>query len=108
MISTSQRTRCWQADASQSGRPRSTSSTNPQMATEKRQSETRAEASGAAAFPLAPPIEPMLAKLTEALPTAEGFLFEPKWDGFRAIVFRAGGELFIQSRDLRPLDRYFP
>ena len=50
----------------------------------------------------------MLAKLTEALPTAEGFLFEPKWDGFRAIVFRGGGELFIQSRDLRPLDRYFP
>src|SRR5712691_1296082 len=59
-------------------------------------------------FPLAPPIEPMLAKLTEALPAAGPFLFEPKWDGFRAIVFRGASDLFIQSRDLRPLDRYFP
>jgi ATP-dependent DNA ligase len=60
------------------------------------------------AFAIAPPIEPMLAKLAEALPAADGFLFEPKWDGFRSIVFRGGGEVFIQSRDLRPLDRYFP
>ncbi|HEU4687959.1 MAG TPA: hypothetical protein VFS23_06355, partial [Vicinamibacterales bacterium] len=60
-------------------------------------------------FPIAPPVEPMLAKLTEEIPSAEGFLFEPKWDGFRAIVFRGGpGEVVIQSRDLRPLDRYFP
>ena len=51
----------------------------------------------------------MLAKLTEEIPAADGFLFEPKWDGFRAIVFRGGpGEVLIQSRDLRPLDRYFP
>jgi len=51
----------------------------------------------------------MLAKLTEELPAGDGtFLFEPKWDGFRAIIFRAGGDVFIQSRDLRPLDRYFP
>jgi ATP-dependent DNA ligase len=50
----------------------------------------------------------MLAKLTEALPESGEFLFEPKWDGFRAIVFRGGSDLFIQSRDLRPLDRYFP
>jgi len=51
----------------------------------------------------------MLAKLTDELPTGAGFLFEPKWDGFRAIVFRGGaGEVVIQSRDLRPLDRYFP
>ena len=49
----------------------------------------------------------MLAKLAEALPTGP-FLYEPKWDGFRAIVFRGGSQLFIQSRDLRPLDRYFP
>ena len=50
----------------------------------------------------------MLAKLTEAVPEGH-FLFEPKWDGFRAIVFRgAAGEIFLQSRDLRPLDRYFP
>jgi ATP-dependent DNA ligase len=50
----------------------------------------------------------MLAKLAEALPQSGGFLYEPKWDGFRAIIFRGGSELFIQSRDLRPLDRYFP
>jgi ATP-dependent DNA ligase len=50
----------------------------------------------------------MLAKLAEALPATGSFLFEPKWDGFRAIVFRGASELFIQSRDLRPLDRYFP
>jgi ATP-dependent DNA ligase len=50
----------------------------------------------------------MLAKLADELPPAGGFLFEPKWDGFRAIVFRGGAEVFIQSRDLRPLDRYFP
>ncbi len=59
-------------------------------------------------FPIAPPIEPMLAKLATALPAGDAFLYEPKWDGFRAIVFRGGGEVFIQSRDLRPLDRYFP
>src|SRR5216117_1240976 len=59
-------------------------------------------------FPIAPPIEPMLAKLEEALPTAGSFLFEPKWDGFRAIVFRGASDVYIQSRDLKPLDRYFP
>ncbi|MGH9311228.1 MAG: ATP-dependent DNA ligase [Vicinamibacterales bacterium] len=53
-------------------------------------------------------MEPMLAKIAEALPEGPGFLFEPKWDGFRAIVFRGQGEVYIQSRDLRPLDRYFP
>lgn len=50
----------------------------------------------------------MLAKLATELPTGDGWLFEPKWDGFRAIVFRDGDEVFIQSRDLKPLDRYFP
>jgi ATP-dependent DNA ligase len=51
----------------------------------------------------------MLAKLAEELPNGDTFLYEPKWDGFRAIVFRGGaGDVFIQSRDLRPLDRYFP
>ena len=59
-------------------------------------------------FLLPPPIEPMLAKLADAIPAEGDFLFEPKWDGFRAIVFRDGAELFIQSRDLKPLDRYFP
>src|SRR5258707_3010419 len=50
----------------------------------------------------------MLAKLAEQLPAGDGFLYEPKWDGFRAIVFRGQSDVFIQSRDLRPLDRYFP
>jgi ATP-dependent DNA ligase len=59
-------------------------------------------------FAIAPPIEPMLAKLAEELPTDGAFLYEPKWDGFRAIIFRGESEVFIQSRDLRPLDRYFP
>jgi ATP-dependent DNA ligase len=59
-------------------------------------------------FPISPPIEPMLAKLTDDLPSGPSFLYEPKWDGFRAIVFRGGNDVYIQSRDLRPLDRYFP
>jgi ATP-dependent DNA ligase len=50
----------------------------------------------------------MLAKLQTELPTGSGWLFEPKWDGFRAIVFRNRDRFYIQSRDLRPLDRYFP
>jgi len=49
----------------------------------------------------------MLAKLADDIP-AGAFLYEPKWDGFRAIVFRSPADVFIQSRDLRPLDRYFP
>ena len=57
---------------------------------------------------LKPPIEPMLAKLSETLPEAGAFLYEPKWDGFRALVFRSADDVFIQSRDLKPLDRYFP
>ena len=50
----------------------------------------------------------MLAKLAESLPDDRTFLFEPKWDGFRAIVFRGASDVYIQSRDLKPLDRYFP
>jgi ATP-dependent DNA ligase len=59
-------------------------------------------------YVITPPVEPMLAKAAEVVPPGEGFLYEPKWDGFRAIVFRGPGTVFIQSRDLRPLDRYFP
>jgi len=59
-------------------------------------------------LPFDPPLEPMLAKASDGLPTDDGWLFEPKWDGFRAIVFRDGDEIFTQSRDLKPLDRYFP
>ena len=55
-----------------------------------------------------PPIEPMLAKIAEVLPAGPGFLFEPKWDGFRALVFRGAEQTYLQSRDLRPLNRYFP
>jgi ATP-dependent DNA ligase len=59
-------------------------------------------------FAIEPPIEPMLAKLADGVPEGGDFLFEPKWDGFRSIVFRNASDVFIQSRDLRPLDRYFP
>jgi ATP-dependent DNA ligase len=61
-----------------------------------------------AGFAIEPPIEPMLAKVADELPRGEAFLYEPKWDGFRAIVFRGDDDVFMQSRDLRPLDRYFP
>ncbi len=55
-----------------------------------------------------PPVLPMLAKRVHALPEAPGLLFEPKWDGFRVLVFRDRDALFLQSRDEKPLDRYFP
>ena len=55
-----------------------------------------------------PPIEPMLAKIADTLPEEPGFQFEPKWDGFRALVFRTKDGLTLQSRDLKPLNRYFP
>jgi ATP-dependent DNA ligase len=59
-------------------------------------------------LPVNPPILPMLAKRVSELPTGESWMFEPKWDGFRALVFRDGDEIFIQSRDEKPLGRYFP
>jgi len=55
-----------------------------------------------------PPVLPMLAKRVSELPPGEGWIFEPKWDGFRALFFRDGDEVYIQSRDERPLNRYFP
>src|SRR5436305_3771075 len=55
-----------------------------------------------------PPIKPMLAKLSRDLPPAGGVLYEPKWDGFRCIVFRDGDEVELGSRNERPLTRYFP
>jgi ATP-dependent DNA ligase len=55
-----------------------------------------------------PPVLPMLAKRVGELPKGEGWIFEPKWDGFRALVFRDGDEVFIQSRDEKSLNRYFP
>lgn len=59
-------------------------------------------------LPFESPVEPMLAKSSSGLPDGDGWLFEPKWDGFRALVFRDGDEVYTQSRDLKPLDRYFP
>src|SRR5712692_7502177 len=50
----------------------------------------------------------MLAKRVDELPAEGDWIFEPKWDGFRALVFRDGDEIFIQSRDEKPLNRYFP
>jgi ATP-dependent DNA ligase len=55
-----------------------------------------------------PPVPPMLAKRVGELPPGEGWIFEPKWDGFRTLIFRDGDEIFIQSRDEKPLNRYFP
>ncbi len=59
-------------------------------------------------FAIDPPIQPMLVKVATDIPTGDAYLYEPKWDGFRAIVFRGGTGVYIQSRDLKPLDRYFP
>src|SRR5215813_15043718 len=59
-------------------------------------------------LPFAPPLAPMLSSAADALPEGEGWQFEPKWDGFRTLVFRDGDEILIQSRDEKPLNRYFP
>ena len=59
-------------------------------------------------LPFSAPLEPMLSSAAAALPEGEGWLFEPKWDGFRTLVFRDGDELLLQSRDLKPMNRYFP
>ena len=59
-------------------------------------------------LPVNPPILPMLAKRVTELPQSGSWLFEPKWDGFRALVFRDADDVLIQSRDEKPLNRYFP
>jgi ATP-dependent DNA ligase len=59
-------------------------------------------------LPFAPPLPPMLSRAASALPAGEGWLFEPKWDGFRTLVFRDGEEILLQSRDEKPMNRYFP
>jgi ATP-dependent DNA ligase len=59
-------------------------------------------------LPVNPPVLPMLAKRVGDLPDGTGWIFEPKWDGFRALMFRDGDEILIQSRDGKPLNRYFP
>jgi len=59
-------------------------------------------------LPFQPPVAPMLAKLSNEMPAGDGLIYEPKWDGFRALVFKSGDDIFIQSRDEKPLGRYFP
>ena len=59
-------------------------------------------------LPLSPPIQPQLAKSARDLPPGEGWCYEPKWDGFRTIVFRDGDDVHLQSRNGRPMNRYFP
>ncbi|GLZ38971.1 ATP-dependent DNA ligase [Actinokineospora sp. NBRC 105648] len=60
------------------------------------------------ALPLTPPVQPMLAKPAKSIPDGSGLVFEPKWDGFRCLVFRDGTEVTLQSRSGKPLNRYFP
>jgi len=60
------------------------------------------------ALPLAPPIAPQLAKSAKELPDGDGWAYEPKWDGFRTIVFRDGDDIHLQSRNGKPMKRYFP
>src|SRR5262245_20446082 len=79
------------------------------LAPRKRRSESTTPAPGKRSrFRIAPPIDPMLAKLAEALPAADPVRCEPQWDGFLAIVFAIAHAVFIPSRALRPLDRFFP
>lgn len=59
-------------------------------------------------LPVNPPVLPMLATRVGELPEGDDWIFEPKWDGFRTLIFRDGDDLFIQSRDEKPLNRYFP
>src|ERR1051325_9407452 len=84
------------------------SSASPGTRTKKERNPNRSRLRRIRWAVLSPPIEPMLAKLVDSIPPEGSFLFEPKWDGFRAIVFRTKDDVYIQSRDLRPLDRYFP
>src|SRR4051812_7331507 len=60
------------------------------------------------ALPLKPPLLPQLARPAKTLPTGAGWVYEPKWDGFRSIVFVDGSDVYLQSRSGKPLRRYFP
>src|SRR5688572_12526488 len=59
-------------------------------------------------LPLSPPVLPQLAKTARSLPSGDGWVYEPKWDGFRTIAFVDGGDVHLQSRSGRPMSRYFP
>ena len=60
------------------------------------------------ALPLSPPLLPQLARPAKKLPTGAGWVYEPKWDGFRALAFIDGADIYLQSRSGKPLRRYFP
>jgi ATP-dependent DNA ligase len=59
-------------------------------------------------LPVAPPVDPMLARLGDHVPAGEEWVYEPKWDGFRTVVFRDDDHIHVASRDHKPLERYFP
>jgi ATP-dependent DNA ligase len=63
---------------------------------------------GGMSLPLSPPVLPQLARSAKALPAGEGWSYEPKWDGFRSIAFVDGADVYLQSRNGKPLTRYFP
>src|ERR687893_2137993 len=60
------------------------------------------------ALPLEPPVKPQLARPAKDLPEGAKWRYEPKWDGFRTIVFRDGDDIHLQSRNGKPMNRYFP
>src|SRR6478752_4052543 len=59
-------------------------------------------------LPLKPPVLPQLSRSAKTLPLGDGWSYEPKWDGFRAIAFVDGDDVYLQSRNGKPLTRYFP
>ena len=71
-------------------------------------SDSGTSAAPLSSLPVPPPVRPMLAKRVDGIPHGDRWLFEPKWDGFRTLVFRNGSDVLLQSRDLKPMNRYFP
>src|SRR5690606_62347 len=93
------------------GRPRrrTASPISPPLEIPGRQNgDVRVRSLGVVQLPVMPPVQPMLAKAVRELPDRDDVWFEPKWDGFRCVVFRDGDELELGSRNERPLTRYFP
>src|SRR5215217_2991230 len=70
--------------------------------------ESTWDASASRMLPLAPPVKPQLARSAKELPGGDGWRYEPKWDGFRTVVFRDGADVQLQSRNGKPMNRYFP
>src|SRR5882724_7210186 len=59
-------------------------------------------------LPFSPPLDPMLAKAEDAIPVGAGWCYEPKWDGFRTLIFKNADDVFLCSRNGLPMQRYFP